>query len=183
MLNLVNARPCICPCLYNVGPSFLTCLKYKTLVRTFWFLLGDLSWRKRKPRNEGVIQSSQGSQQHFHGRAGRILVATLLRTWVWDVLGRGAIAGSRGMWRRKRCKSLSRRPLVPVQSFAGRGEVTGGKVGHRPIRFPRTRLFITGGKGNRHWTSEAVRQTDCPNKWHRHRHEKARLRSLRWKGV
>ena len=44
------------------------------------------------------------------------------------------------MWRRKRCENLSGRPLVPVQSFAGRGEITGGKVGHRPIRFSRTRF-------------------------------------------
>ena len=54
------------------------------------------------------------------------------------------------MWRRKRYENLSGRPLVPVQSFASRGEITGGKVGHRPIRFSRTRLYITGAKGNRH---------------------------------
>ena len=42
-----------------VGQSFLTCLKYKTLLRTFWFLLRSMSWRKRKLSNERTIQSYQ----------------------------------------------------------------------------------------------------------------------------
>ena len=62
------------------------------------------------------------------------------------------------MWRRKRCENFSGRPFVPVQSFAGRGEITGGKVGHRPIWFSRTRFSSQVAK------ETGIEQTKLSNK-------------------